>query len=255
MGKSILRDEYSRPGIGLAGDRAQLLVKHHTSVVSGALSTALEKLGKPSVSKNWYGQGESDCLIKTKQSDGRKPMLATRISAQASAVLIRNGQKCLPLCQGVTRRMHARIDAIKSIDSMAEVMTPGMVTTRIRQSAAKPLRRKLWGRISGSFGEREIPLLLTLFYLFHEVEADSGPASSPKYLYDPGGRHCQLLTTKPQWRHCGGPWENFGAHAKACLFGGTFLHPAAMKVYVSMADSYDTRNKCLGERGITVRPS
>ncbi|CAL6279010.1 unnamed protein product [Bathycoccus prasinos] len=47
MGKSILRDEYSRPGIGLAGDRAQLLVKHHTSVVSGALSTALEKLGKP----------------------------------------------------------------------------------------------------------------------------------------------------------------------------------------------------------------
>ncbi|CAL6280536.1 unnamed protein product [Bathycoccus prasinos] len=46
MGKSILRDEYSRPGIGLAGDRAQLLVKHHTSVVS-VLSTALEKLGKP----------------------------------------------------------------------------------------------------------------------------------------------------------------------------------------------------------------
>ncbi|CAL6280566.1 unnamed protein product [Bathycoccus prasinos] len=138
---------YSRPGIGLAGDRAQLLVKHHTSVVSGALSTALEKLGKPRYrshplvlitasglqgeqplvdrrisvtsgkglalrvgsrslrfnsldvsrtasqapmvpllqgakylgdeqpTQNWYGQGESDCLIKTKQSDGRKPML------------------------------------------------------------------------------------------------------------------------------------------------------------------------------------
>ncbi|CAL6279744.1 unnamed protein product [Bathycoccus prasinos] len=147
MGKSILRDEYSRPGIGLAGDRAQLLVKHHTSVVSGALSTALEKLGKPRYrshplvlitasglqgeqplvdrrisvtsgkelalrvgsrslrfnsldvsrtasrrapivpllqgakylgdeqpTQNWYGQ-ESTCLIKTKQSDGRKPML------------------------------------------------------------------------------------------------------------------------------------------------------------------------------------
>ena len=53
----------------------------------------------------------------------------------------------------------------------------------------KQLRRC---RISGSFGEREIPLLLTLFYLFHEVEADFGPASSPKYLYDPGGRHCQV---------------------------------------------------------------
>ena len=25
--------------------------------------------------QNWSGQGESDCLIKTKQSDGRKPML------------------------------------------------------------------------------------------------------------------------------------------------------------------------------------
>ena len=44
----------------------------------------------------------------------------------------------------------------------------------------------------GGSADGEIPLLLMLFYLFHEVEADSGPASSPKYLYDPGGRHCQV---------------------------------------------------------------
>jgi hypothetical protein len=32
-------------------------------------------LGDEQPTQNWYGQGESDCLIKTKQSDGRKPML------------------------------------------------------------------------------------------------------------------------------------------------------------------------------------
>ena len=31
--------------------------------------------GKEQPTQNWYGQGESDCLIKTKQSDGRKAML------------------------------------------------------------------------------------------------------------------------------------------------------------------------------------
>ena len=31
--------------------------------------------GNEQPTQNWYGQGESDCLIKTKQSDGRKTML------------------------------------------------------------------------------------------------------------------------------------------------------------------------------------
>ncbi len=31
--------------------------------------------GKEQPTQNWYGQGESDCLIKTKQSDGRKTVL------------------------------------------------------------------------------------------------------------------------------------------------------------------------------------
>ena len=46
--------------------------------------------------------------------------------------------------------------------------------------------------ISGSFGDSEIQLLLTLFYLFHEVEAGFGPASGPKLFSNPGGRHCQV---------------------------------------------------------------
>ena len=32
-------------------------------------------LGDEQPTQNWYGQGESDCLIKTKHCDGRKAML------------------------------------------------------------------------------------------------------------------------------------------------------------------------------------
>jgi len=44
-------------------------------------------------------------------------------------------------------------------------------------------------------GESEIPLLLTLFYLFRESEAGHCPSfwtQGPPRRADPGGRHCQV---------------------------------------------------------------
>ena len=44
-------------------------------------------------------------------------------------------------------------------------------------------------------GESEIPLLLTLFYLFRESEAGLCPSfwfQGPPWRADPGGRHCQV---------------------------------------------------------------
>ena len=44
-------------------------------------------------------------------------------------------------------------------------------------------------------GESEIPLLLTLFYLFRESEAGHCPSfwtQGPLTGADPGGRHCQV---------------------------------------------------------------
>ncbi len=44
-------------------------------------------------------------------------------------------------------------------------------------------------------GESEIPLLLTLFYLFRESEAGHRPSfwtQGPFNRADPGGRHCQV---------------------------------------------------------------
>ena len=37
--------------------------------------TALLSLGNEQPTQNWYGQGESDCLIKTKHCDGVQPVL------------------------------------------------------------------------------------------------------------------------------------------------------------------------------------
>lgn len=48
---------------------------------------------------------------------------------------------------------------------------------------------------AGSSGESEIPLLLTLFYLFRETEAGPCPSfwlQGPPTRVDPGGRHCQV---------------------------------------------------------------
>ena len=48
---------------------------------------------------------------------------------------------------------------------------------------------------AGSPGASEIPLLLTLFYLFRESEAGRSPlllALRPVLPADPGGRHCQV---------------------------------------------------------------
>jgi hypothetical protein len=48
---------------------------------------------------------------------------------------------------------------------------------------------------AGSPGASEIPLLLTLFYLFRESEAGLAPlllALRPALPADPGGRQCQV---------------------------------------------------------------
>lgn len=48
---------------------------------------------------------------------------------------------------------------------------------------------------AGPSGGSEIPLLLTLFYLFREPEAGRRPSfwtQGPRTRADPGGRHCQV---------------------------------------------------------------
>eukprot|EP00897_Mesotaenium_endlicherianum_P001203 jgi/Mesen1/110/ME1122495C07568 len=83
----------AHPENGLPGDRVQQLVKHRTSCgvrlsavcpscfrgeggppradrLTGAERSSGLSLGSEQPAQNWYGQGESDCLIKTKHCDG-----------------------------------------------------------------------------------------------------------------------------------------------------------------------------------------
>ncbi len=63
-----LRDGLSGLFCGTSGVAAVFVVREHCAAFTGR---AVRSLGNRQSTQNRYGQGESDCLIKTKHCDGR----------------------------------------------------------------------------------------------------------------------------------------------------------------------------------------